>query len=121
MTFKVVQNKGEYSDENDKARARHSYLMPVDWGEVEKAAEKDRGRIYGKYTLSNDDKEQLIKLLKKNDGSVVLSLEMVKQVFGYEGSAQGAAIVSGLNRTFGDDFKAGTRAGGDKIVITLKS
>lgn len=93
--------------------------MSVDWGEVEKAAEKDRGRIYGRYTLSNEDKEQLIKLLKKNDRSVVLSLEMVKQIFGYESNAQAPAVISGLNRTF-DFIKAGTRASGSKIVIALR-
>ncbi len=93
----------------------------VDWGDVRKAASKDVGRIRGVYVLEDAEAKELRKLIQDTNGSVVLPIVVVRDIF-YKGSGEPSApaMVIALNKHFGSEFTFGVRGSGEKIVIGLK-
>ncbi len=94
----------------------------VDWNAVRKAASKDVGRIRGVYVLEDSDRKELRKLIQSTDGSVVLPIAVVREIF-YKGSGEpsAAAMTIALNKHFGQEFTFGVRSSGEKIFIGFKS
>ncbi len=94
----------------------------VDWSDVRKAASKDVGRIRGVYVLEDADAKELRKLIQTTNGSVVLPIAIVRDIF-YRGSGEpsAAAMTIALNKHFGVEFSFGVRSSGEKIVIGFKS
>ena len=95
-------------------------LVPLDWEYFERAAEKDRGPIRGRYRLKEEDRERLIELLRRNDGAIMVLAELVRALF-HEGEGEPGAqsMVTALNRNFGDTFLFSTRDKGKRIAIRL--
>lgn len=94
--------------------------MPLDWEFFERAAEKDRGPIRGRYRLTEEDREKLMDLLRRNDGAIMILADLVRALF-HEGEGEPGAqsMVTALNRNFGDTFRFSTRDKGKKIAIRL--
>ena len=93
--------------------------MSVDWSKI--PVEKDRGRYRGTYRLAEEDREHILRLLKEFGSPIVFDIKDVRRIF-YRGKGgpSAAAMVLGLNRTFGDTFRFGVRDKGRKISVALR-
>ncbi len=94
----------------------------VDWSKLEKKVEADKGAIRGQYQLSEEDKENLTKLLEKHGGRIMLETPDVLEIFYIgRGNPVAQSVATALNRNFGEKgFRFATRERGQKIAIELR-